>query len=325
MLRRLIQPNQNLELDLGLDSMQRVELLSALEEELGGDVQESQLADIYTVRELVDAVLDGATGAGPEAGAQAAGWGTILKEEPTDAEVLSLAKARPVSELFWFLLSRIIQIFALDRFQLHVTGLENLPQHGPFIISSNHQSYLDPPILGSVLPWALFRNTFSVGTSEIFGTGLMRQLARQLRVVVLDPNANLVPAMRAGAFGLRHGRVLILYPEGERTIDGTPKVFKKGAAILSIHLQAPIIPVAIDGFWAPAAQARVSRKVCAAEKIKIGRDRLYPPPETQASEADLRTAYGLKLKATVVTMWRKFAVDESSGYKSAGRVQSGKI
>ena len=58
----------------------------------------------------------------------------------------------------------------------------------------------------------------------------MRKLARLLRVVVVDPDANLVPAMRAGAFGLRHGRVLILYPEGERSIDGSPKTFKKGAA-----------------------------------------------------------------------------------------------
>src|SRR5580658_3662805 len=52
-----IRPTHNLELDLGLDSMQRVELLTALEQQLGGDVPESQLAEIYSVRDLVDAVL----------------------------------------------------------------------------------------------------------------------------------------------------------------------------------------------------------------------------------------------------------------------------
>src|SRR5579884_774669 len=51
-----IRPNDNLELDLGLDSMRRVELLVAIEQQLGGHTQESQLAGIYTVRELVDAV-----------------------------------------------------------------------------------------------------------------------------------------------------------------------------------------------------------------------------------------------------------------------------
>ncbi len=118
----VILPTQNLELDLGLDSMQRVELLSELEEELGGDVEESRLAEIYTVRELVDAVLDGATGARPDGRAQFAGWGAILKEEPTDPEVLALAKPRPMAELFWFGFSRLIQVFALDRFHLRFSG-----------------------------------------------------------------------------------------------------------------------------------------------------------------------------------------------------------
>ncbi len=55
-----LRPAHNLELDLGLDSMQRVELLSQIEEQLGGNVEESQLAGIYTVRDLVDAVLQSA-------------------------------------------------------------------------------------------------------------------------------------------------------------------------------------------------------------------------------------------------------------------------
>ena len=55
-----LRPGHSLELDLGLDSMQRVELLSRIEEQLGGNVEESQLAGIYTVRDLVDAVLQSA-------------------------------------------------------------------------------------------------------------------------------------------------------------------------------------------------------------------------------------------------------------------------
>ena len=78
-------------------------------------------------------------------------------------------------------------------------------------------------------------------------------------MVVVDPDANLVPAMRAGAYGLRHGRSLILYPEGERSIDGTPRTFKKGAAILSIHLQVPIVPIAIEGPMTHGRAERVSR------------------------------------------------------------------
>ena len=93
----------------------------------------------------------------------------------------------------------------------------------------------------------------------------MLRLARSLRVVVVDPDANLIPAMRAGAFGLRQGRPLILYPEGERSIDGTPKIFKKGAAILSIHMQVPIVPVAIEGFLRCVAEEQTVPEIRAAE------------------------------------------------------------
>jgi long-chain acyl-CoA synthetase len=178
--------------------------------------------------------------------------------------------------------------------------LEKLPTQGPYIISSNHQSYLDPVVLASVLPWRVFRNLFAVGTSEIFGSGFMRRLAHWLRVIVVDPDANLVSAMRAGAFGLRHGRILILYPEGERSINGTPRTFKKGAAILSIHLQVAIVPVAIEGFHDAWPRGQRFQKFVPL-KIQIG-DPIYPPPEAEASES----AYeGLtaELKARVVEMW----------------------
>ena len=304
-----IRPAQNLELDLGFDSMQRVELLSALEQEFGGEVQESRLSEIYTVRELVDAVLEGASRQTPGTPGEKTGWTSILQEDPSDPEVAALAERRPAIELFWFFLSRLLQIFSLDRFQLQVTNLQKLPSHGPFILCSNHQSYLDPVILGSVLPWAIFRDTFSLGTSEIFGSGFMRRLARQLRVVVLDPDANLIPAMRAGAFGLRRGRVLILYPEGERTIDGTPKTFKKGAAILSIHLQVPIVPLAIHGFFDTWPRGKSFQKF-AHLKMTFG-DPIAPPPSATASDESyaLLTA---EIKAKVMAMWEALRADSSN-------------
>ena len=55
--------------------------------------------------------------------------------------------------------------------------------------------------------------------------------------------------MQAGAFGLTHGKRLVLFPEGERSIDGTVKKFKKGAPILARHLGVPIVPVAIKGVF----------------------------------------------------------------------------
>lgn len=296
-----LRPNLNLELDLGLDSMQRVELLSQLESELGGNVEESQLAEIYTVRDLVDAVLKGAESGEHAKRPAFAGWKAIFEEEPTDPDVLALKDPQPGFDVFWFPLSRVFQMVGRDLFDLHVIGLENLPQHGPFILSSNHQSFIDPIILASVLPREIAANSFAVGTSEIFGKGFMRRLARWLRIIVLDPDANLVPAMRAGAYGLRQGRVLMLYPEGERSMDGSPRTFKKGAAILSIHMQAPIVPIAIDGFYDAWPRGKNFFQKLTPLKMVFGKP-IIPPPESQASEAAYENLTA-DLKARVVTMW----------------------
>ncbi|HEY3973005.1 MAG TPA: AMP-binding protein [Candidatus Sulfotelmatobacter sp.] len=304
-----LRPTLSLDLDLGLDSMQRVELLSRLEDELGGDLEESQLTEIYSVRDLVDAVLASAASGAGGAGTRVtfAGWKSILAEEPDNPDVRALAHPNRVSDMLWYVVSRVIQMIALDRFDLKVSGLENLPARGPYIISSNHQSYLDPLILASVLPQEIFMQTFAVGTSDIFGQGFMRKLARSLKVVVLDPDANLVPAMRAGAFGLRQGLALVLYPEGERSIDGTPRIFKKGAAILSIHLQVPIVPVAIEGFYEAWPRNQKFRGFTPL-KMVFGQA-IVPPPEVEASEAAYEKLTA-DLKARIVEMWEELRGSE---------------
>jgi long-chain acyl-CoA synthetase len=296
-----LRPDHNLELDLGLDSMQRVELLVALEQALGGDVDEYLAGEIYTVRQLVDIVRESAA-QGKSGPRQAfAGWEAVLREEPDDPQVSELVRPHPLANIFWFLITRLLQLIALDLYQLQVEGLEKLPTDRPVIISSNHQSFLDPVVLASIFPWPLFRKAFAVGTSEIFGSGFMRRLARWIRVVVVDPDVNLIPAMRAAAFGLRHGCSLVLYPEGERSMDGTPKIFRKGAAILSIHMQVPIVPVAIDGFYEAWPRGKYFFQKPTRLRMKFG-DPIYPPPITEASE----TAYEkltAELKARVVEMW----------------------
>jgi long-chain acyl-CoA synthetase len=309
-----LRPTDNLELDLGLDSMQRVELLTALEGQLGGDVEEGQLADIYTVRDLVDAVLESAASGKTISKVQFAGWKAVLREDPTDPEVLDLAKPHPLAESFWYFVSRVFQIIARDRFQLKVSGLENIPKEGTYILSSNHESYLDPVILASVVPRKVFVNLFAVGTSEIFGEGIMKKIARAVRVVVLDPDANLVPAMRAGVYGLRNGRSLILYPEGERSIDGTPRTFKKGAAILSMHLQVPIVPIAIDGFHDAWPRGKRFQKF-APLKMVFG-DPIYPPPEADASE-DAYAKLTAKVKDRVVAMWEELRAEKAEATTEA--------
>lgn len=238
--------DSNLELDLGLDSMERVELITELERRFRVRVPDEQSHHILTVAHLIEAVRPGASIAAT--GPLEESWAVLLRDLPAESDpVLSgLLESRPVASVVFFALLRCLRLFAP---RLVVFGLEHLPAKGPYIISPNHQGYLDPFLLCAVLPFRIFRQLFFVGATEYFETPFTRWIARKGNCLPVDPDANLVPAMKAGAFGLTHGKILMLFPEGERSIDGTVKRFKKGAPILSRHLNVPIVPVAIRGAY----------------------------------------------------------------------------
>jgi long-chain acyl-CoA synthetase len=246
-----VRPDANLDLDLALDSMERVELLTLIEQQHGRKVAPEARATIFTVRQLVDAVLAaGATGAAVDATADpgdhnAQMWEALLNQ-PSDPDIEAQLRRSPFwRALFFYVLIRMIRPF----FRVRGSGQSKLPAKGPFILCPNHQSYLDPFLLLGVVPFRTLRQTFAVGAAEYYQTPIMRRVARWTNVIPVDADSNLESAMRAGATGLRLGKVLVLFPEGERSIDGELKPFRKGAAILSAHLKAPIIPVAMDGLF----------------------------------------------------------------------------
>jgi long-chain acyl-CoA synthetase len=305
-----IHPNDSLELDLGLDSMERVELLVELEQELRAHVGEAVASEVYTVREMVEAVRAGTRTEADHW--ESAGWDAVLATEPDDPEVVNVGRPPGGASAFWYFAGRFFYLFCRDACQLKVNGLEKLPERGPYLICPNHQSLLDAPVVLSLLPWAISSQVFHLGTSEIWGWGWRRKLARTLRLIPVDPDSNLVAGMRAGAYGLRRGKILILYPEGERSIDGAPKKFKKGAAILSIHLRVPIYPVAIDGFWEAWPRGKPPQRLSKLT-VRFG-DPILPPPLGENPEA----AYAqltAELRRRVVEMWEEIHKKNEAGDK----------
>ncbi len=307
---RQVRPGDNLELDLGLDSLQRIELLVALERELGAKVEESVVAEVYTVKELVDAVRAHSATLPPgradhrPALPDSIAWEAILEHDAPSAETLDVMTRRPLREACCYLFFRWLDLFSREALGIKFMGVENLPKQGPVIICPNHQSFIDPMAVLTQLSWTLFRNMFSVGTTEVFGVGLARRMGLWIRVIPVDPDASLISGMRAAAYGLRRGKVLILYPEGERSIDGTPKIFHKGAAILATHLNVPICPVAMDGFfevWPRGKRFRGVNQLRGAQ-VRFG-ELIYPPaggsPEQKYEQL---TA---ELRARVFGMWEE--------------------
>jgi long-chain acyl-CoA synthetase len=243
-----VTPDANIELDLGLDSMERVELLTTLEQKVGADIPEEEMQRLYTVRELIESLLTHAReGAAAEAPAS---WASMLAPDAaSEASFREWLQPHVVVPLALFAALKLVRLLIRPGVRIDARGVDHYPARGPYLICPNHQSFLDPFFLMAAMPFRLARQIFFVGASEYFETPLTRWLARQVNLVPVDPDGALVSAMQAGAAGLREGRILVLFPEGERAIDGTVRHFKKGAAILSHHLQVPLVPVALTGVY----------------------------------------------------------------------------
>ncbi len=256
----VVHPAMNLEIDIGLDSLARAETFAALEQAFGVEFDADEATEAITVSGVI-ALVDRHGGSAAEDAELSLNWGRIVRDADTDMpEVRPILRDRTLFAAFAFCVLKAFNLFCRVFMRLEVEGRENLVaaagdthERRAFLICPNHQSFLDPFVLCSTYRFWLFRNFFHVGASEFFESRFMAWVAKMLNVVPVNPDTELMRAMRAGAAGLRHGRVLNIYPEGERAFDGELHPFKKGAAILASELDLPIVPVALDGLqnvWA---------------------------------------------------------------------------
>jgi long-chain acyl-CoA synthetase len=246
-----IEPNMNLELDLGFDSMERVELLANLEQILNLKLPDDFGAELFTVRDLIIRLEQQAGVVSRTGGQERQSWKSLLSAESLRSEEAATFQLSGfIGSLLKYSLLRLAYYFLFRTLlRLETRGLQHLPSRGPYLICPNHQSYLDAFVLASTLPFRVWRNLFFVGYSVIFTNRPMKLIAQLTNIVPVDPDAHLLRAMKTGAYGLRSGHILCIFPEGARSFDGSLQEFKKGAAILSRELSVPIIPVAIHGTY----------------------------------------------------------------------------
>ncbi|HJS50322.1 MAG TPA: AMP-binding protein, partial [Pyrinomonadaceae bacterium] len=271
-----VHPKMNLEIDLGLDSLARAEVFAALEQAFQTEFTADEAAAAITVAGVVSLAKETELGQRLERRENISitadlNWSSIIKNADDDLpEVRDVLRKRPLFEAFVYFVYRCFNLFCRVFMRLEVEGIERLENlKPPYLVCPNHQSFLDPFVLCSNYPFHVFRNVFHVGAGMFFGSRIMRLVAKMLNVVPIDQEAQLLRAIKAGAIGLKHGKILHIYPEGERAFDGHLHQFKKGAAILATELDVPIVPVALDGMH--KVWARRSRRIRPAKvKIRIG-------------------------------------------------------
>ncbi len=146
----------------------------------------------------------------------------------------------------WYETVRItLRFVCIVCFRCRVYGKGNIPATGPFLLVSNHQSYLDPVfcsvfikrMLGYLARDTLFTNRF-------FGW-----MIRSVNAVPLKRGKADLSAIKAILSKLKTGNAICLYPEATRTPDGKIAEFKGGIGLLCRRAKVPVVPVVIDGAY----------------------------------------------------------------------------
>jgi long-chain acyl-CoA synthetase len=238
---------------LGLSSLERVELLMALEEAFQVTIDETRFASAATIADL-EALTQPLTGAAPA---------TVSVTEPIEFpswnRALPARALRRASLPTWIL--PLGRIFA----RVDVRGLEHLEQlSGPVIFAANHQSHFDTPVILDALP-AKWRYRVSTAMAkeffkahfypEQFSRSAYLKNSANYYLASLFFNAFPLPQREIGTRQtLRYigdligaGFSILIYPEGKRTQEGEINRFQPGAAMIAARLDVPVIPVRLEG------------------------------------------------------------------------------
>jgi long-chain acyl-CoA synthetase len=269
-----IHPDSDLMLDLGLDSLGRVELAVLLEEELGTSLSDEQVAELRTVADLLKALAQPARATPPDA---LPGW-------PRSAPVVMLRTLLQDTIL-------LPGLHLVERPQVIEGQARLAAMSGPALLVANHASHLDSLTVLSALPRARRRCTAVAAAADYFFTSTRKSL---IATVMLGA----FPFHRTGpvAASLAHcgdladdGASLLVFPEGTRSVDGTIAPFKPGIGLLARELGLPVVPVYLEGLYRILPKGR-SLPRPGPVRVRIGEPLRVDPSLSNAEAASLLEA-----------------------------------
>jgi long-chain acyl-CoA synthetase len=243
--KRPIRLSDHLELDLGLDSLKKIELGVSLEEAFSLKFPEDLLSEVQTVRDIVLKVKRISSWNGQELGGPE--WKDILSVEPSEEEKRTMGLGRNgVGQSLLISTAKVLRFLFKFFFKLEVTGSQHLPP-SPLIIAPNHSSNIDGFAVAAAVGSDMLKVLYFLGYSPLFKGPIRSFFARIAHVIPIDPEAHLLKALRLSSHILRNGGSLCIFPEGRRSYDGTIAEFKKGISILARSHRVPVVPTRIEG------------------------------------------------------------------------------
>jgi cytidylate kinase len=161
-------------------------------------------------------------------------------------------------------------------FGLRIIGDENLIKSGPVLVASNHQSFLDPPLIGN-----LYKTEMVFFARKTLFKGIGKWLYPQWNAIPIDQDKPDMSSMKTVIRKLREGSRVLVFPEGARTLDGEIGEAAAGVGMIAAKAGVPIQPVRI--FGADKALPRGSGKIRLARiTVKVGKPIFLSPAELES-------------------------------------------
>jgi long-chain acyl-CoA synthetase len=254
-----LEKDRRLGEDLGLSSLQQVDLLSQLENRFGLDLDEAQFTGLSTIGELKTWLKEG-------------------RQEREKAPLRRVPKGTMAAFPQWsqLLLVRWIRNLALGGFilplfrhyvRLSVEGLEHLTKvDPPVIFVANHVSHLDTVALSAALP-SSWRRRLAPAMAQDFFRAYFQPLGQPWKERVTSTGQYLLACGLFNGYPLPQGRPSVrqalkytgqridqgncplVYPEGRRSPDGNLQPFKTGIGFMALRLQVPVVPIHLEGLY----------------------------------------------------------------------------
>ena len=230
-----IYPDSHIEIDLGLDSLDIIQLNSFIEKTFGFKIKEEEAIDLKVIKDICEYIRKNSK----EYHLEKINWSEILKE--------SIDYPLPSSNMIW--LTKIFFAPILKFYLgLKIKGIEKLSKD-PRIIICNHESFIDAFAVQRLFKGDMLKNTYYFAIKKHFDKIGLRFMANHGNIILMDINENLKESLQISAEVLKEGKNLVIFPEGARTRDGKLQDFKKFFGILSKELNIPVTVLGIDGAY----------------------------------------------------------------------------
>ena len=146
---------------------------------------------------------------------------------------------------WWRLSQGLARVGANCFWKFRVFGLENIPRTGGVLLASNHQSFLDPVLVAMVLS----REMHFMARRTLFRNPVFRAIIAGYNAFAIERDSADVKGVNSAIARLEAGNILLVFPEGTRTGDGSIGRMKPGIGVLAERAAVPIVPVLIQGAY----------------------------------------------------------------------------